>query len=297
MVELYKRIWAVTGRKQLVLIVLSLCVAALAALPLQFQKDIINGLSKAMEKQQLLLLCAGYLGVLAMSSGLKFAMNYRSAILGESVTRRIRNVIYSENFGPESDTSMQRGSLVTMIAAEAEEVGNFAGEAIALPLLQVGTLASVIIFVAISQPYLGLFILGIIVPQAIIVLALQKYVNEQVSRRVKVLRQATGLISTQKVKETQQAIVEDFNKIFETRRKIFKLKLSMKFAINLMQGVGVVGVLFLGGLMFINGNTDIGTVVASLTALTRVNEPWRALIAFYRKLSTVRVRFDLLVAQ
>jgi hypothetical protein len=32
-----------------------------------------------------------------------------------------------------------------MIAAEAEEVGNFAGEAIASPLLQVGTLACVII--------------------------------------------------------------------------------------------------------------------------------------------------------
>jgi ABC-type multidrug transport system fused ATPase/permease subunit len=108
MVELYKRIWAVTGRQQIVLIVLSLCLAALAAVPLQFQKDIINGLNEAMEKQQLLLLCVGYLCVLATSSGLKFAMNYRSAILSESVIKRIRNPIYSDAFDPESaEASLQ----------------------------------------------------------------------------------------------------------------------------------------------------------------------------------------------
>jgi len=297
MVEMYKRIWIATGRQQIASIILSLCVAALAAIPLQFQKDIINGLSDSMERQKLLYLCAGYLGVLAMSSGLKFAMNYRSAILSESVIRQIRNNIYSENFGPESETAIKRGSLVTMVAAEAEQVGSFAGDAIASPLLQVGTLASIVTFVAISQPYLGLFILGIIAPQAIIVLTLQKYVNRQVVQRVKLLRQTTGLISAQEVKEVQQVIVDDFNKIFETRRQIFKLKLSMKFAINLIQGVGTVGILLIGGLMFLKGLTDIGTVVASLTALTRINDPWRALIAFYRTLSTVRVRFDLLVAR
>lgn len=295
MLELYRRIWIATGQQQIILIVLSLLVAALAAIPLQFQKDIINGLSDAMQSQQLLMLCAGYLGVLALSSGLKFAMNYRSAVLSESVIRRIRNVIYEDNFGPQSDTDKEPGTLVTMIAAEAEEVGNFAGEAIASPLLQLGTLASVILFVAISQPYLGLFIIGIIMPQAMMVLMLQKYINRRVAQRVKVLRHSTGLISAQKVKEVQQKVLDDFDEIYEKRRQIFKLKLSMKFVINLIQGVGMVGILLIGGLMYLNGKTDIGTVVASLTALTRVNDPWRALIAFYRKLSTVRVKFDLLL--
>jgi hypothetical protein len=36
--------------------------------------------------------------------------------------------------------------------------------------------------------------------------------------------------------------------------------------------------------------------VAALSALQKVNEPWRGLITFYRQLSTVHVRFKLLVA-
>ncbi|MEM7464813.1 MAG: ABC transporter transmembrane domain-containing protein [Pseudomonadota bacterium] len=295
MVELYRRIWIVTGRQQIILIVLSLLVAALAAAPLQFQKDIINGLSESMQMQQLVLLCAGYMAVLALSSSLKFAMNYRSAILSEWVIKRIRNFIYEDNLGPESETDKARGTIVTMIAAEAEEVGNFAGEALATPLLQLGILVSVTLFVAVSQPYLGLFVVGVIVPQAVLVLTLQKFINRRVAQRVKVLRHSTGTISAQKVKEVQQAVIDDFNEIFETRRHIFKLKFSMKFAINLLQGAGIVGILLIGGIMFLDGKTDIGTVVASLTALAKVNDPWRALIAFYRNLSTVRVKFDLLV--
>lgn len=296
MIELYRRIWLVTSRQQMVLIVLSLCVATLAAVPLQYQKDIINGLSDGMEKQQLLWLCAGYLGVLTLGSSLKFAMNYRSAVLSESVIKRIRNVIYANNLGEGGEEKSDRGSLVTIVAAEAEQVGSFAGEAIASPLLQLGTLVSVVTFVAISQPYLALFIVGVIAPQALLVLTLQKFINSRVADRVKTLRHATGLISAQKIKEVQQAITDDFDAIFQTRKQIFKIKLSMKLAINLMQGMGIVGILMIGGLMYLDGKTDIGTVVASLSALTRVNDPWRGLIAYYRKLSTVRVRFDLLVA-
>ncbi len=54
MIELYRRIWVVTGRQQIILIILSLLVAALAAVPLQFQKGIINGLSESMQMQQML---------------------------------------------------------------------------------------------------------------------------------------------------------------------------------------------------------------------------------------------------
>ena len=71
----------------------------------------------------------------------------------------------------------------------------------------------------------------------------------------------------------------------------------MKFALNVINGLGTVGLLLIGGLLFMDGKTDIGSIVASLTALGRINDPWRELIAFYRQLSAVRVRFDLLVAR
>jgi hypothetical protein len=42
--ELYGAIWRVTGRQQLLLIALSVIVAALAAAPLKFQQLVINRL-------------------------------------------------------------------------------------------------------------------------------------------------------------------------------------------------------------------------------------------------------------
>jgi hypothetical protein len=51
----------------------------------------------------------------------------------------------------------------------------------------------------------------------------------------------------------------------------------------------------LGGWLVLRGETDVGTVVAALTGLTRIDRPWNNLIKFYRSLSTVMVRYGLLV--
>jgi hypothetical protein len=37
-------------------------------------------------------------------------------------------------------------------------------------------------------------------------------------------------------------------------------------------------------------------VVAALSGLARISEPWLALIAFYRDLSVVRIKYELLLA-
>ena len=73
-------------------------------------------------------------------------------------------------------------------------------------------------------------------------------------------------------------------------------KLSTKFVLNVITGIGTIGILTLGGLMVLDGETSIGIVVAALSGLTRVTEPWRELISFYRSLSATRIKFDLLVS-
>jgi hypothetical protein len=65
----------------------------------------------------------------------------------------------------------KKGTLVTMLAAEAESVGSFAGSAFASPLMALGTLVSVIAFILASQPWLGMLALAVVVPQAAIVVA------------------------------------------------------------------------------------------------------------------------------
>ncbi|MEP2532527.1 ABC transporter ATP-binding protein [Shimia sp.] len=298
MLNLYKRIWQHTGRSQVLLIVLSLIVAGLAAAPLRFQKDIINSLGPDLVLESLITMCVGYLGVIFASNVFKFLLNYRSSLLGERTIRFIRKRIYSQRFDPDVSQQRDMGTLTTIIAAEAEEVGRFAGVAIANPLLQIGTLISVISYIASTQPYLGGFLVLIVVPQAVVVLLLQARVNRRVRARTLILREATSAISVEQIdqmKGAQQGILDDFDEIFTTRRGIFRLKLSMKFAMNLLNGIGLIGILMIGGLLMMNGRSDVGTVVASIAALERISDPWRQLLNFYKELSSVRVKFDLIV--
>jgi ABC-type multidrug transport system fused ATPase/permease subunit len=81
--ELYGAIWRVTGRQQLLLIALSVIVAALAAAPLKSQELVINRLVEGGDIRRVAWLCAGLLGIMLLSAALKFPLNFRLSILGE----------------------------------------------------------------------------------------------------------------------------------------------------------------------------------------------------------------------
>ena len=296
--ELYRAVWRVTGREQVLLIGLSLLVAALAALPLKFQQQAVNSLVEHGEVSRLAWLCAGFLGAVLLSAVLKFALGLRLSAVGERVVLLIRKRLYA-NYVTDAVRDQlgtpQRGTLVAMLAAEAETVGAFSGAAISTPLVQVGTLVSVIGFIAVSQPWLGLLAVAVVVPQAAIVLGVQSRINLRVRDRVQALRDASDRISRSDLAREEEAVLADFHAIYETRRRIFFLKLSSKFALGAISVLGKVGTLFLGGWLVLQGQGDVGTVVASLTGLTRIEGPWRDLVSFFRAASTVRVKYAMLL--
>jgi ABC-type bacteriocin/lantibiotic exporter with double-glycine peptidase domain len=296
--DLYRAIWRVTSRQQIALIGLSLIVAALAAAPLKFQQLVVNSLVQGSDIRRIAWLCAGLLGVSLLSAALKFALNYRQSVLGERIVLLLRERLYT-NYVSDARTGAaatpKRGTLVTMLSAEAEAVGAFAGSAIASPLMQLGTLVSVIAFIFTSQPLLGVLALGVVVPQAVIVVAIQRRINQRVRERVQALRDASDRISESDLTRVEDAVVADFQGAFAARRRIFFLKLSSKFVLSAISVTGAVGILFLGGWLVLHGRTDVGTVVASLTGLTRIERPWRELVSFFRSASTVRVQYAMLV--
>jgi len=222
--DLYRVVWRITGRQQLLLIALSVIVAALAAAPLKFQQLVVNSLVEGGDISRVAWLCAGLLGVTLLSATLKFALNFRIAILGERIVLRLRERLYA-NYVTDATTGApdtpKRGTLVTMLAAEAESVGAFAGAAVASPLLQIGTLISVIAFILASQPWLGLLALGVVAPQAGIVVAMQSRINQRVRERVQALRDASDRISESDLAGVEDEVVADFRSVFGTRRRLF----------------------------------------------------------------------------
>jgi ABC-type bacteriocin/lantibiotic exporter with double-glycine peptidase domain len=298
MLELYRAVWRVTGREQPLLIFLSLLVAALAAAPLKFQQLVVNSLVGGGDLRRVAWLCAGFFAAVLLSAALKFALGLQLSVVGERVVLQIRQRLYANYVADalgDAENLPRRGTLVTMLAAEAEVVGSFAGAAIATPLLQLGTLVSVIAFIVVSQPWLGVLAVVVVVPQAAIVAAIQASINHRVRERVQALRDASDRISVSDLARVEDEVLADFRAIFATRRRIFFLKLSSKFALGAISALGKVGILFLGGWLVLEGRSDVGTVVASLTGLTRIDGPWRDLVSFFRSASTVRVKYAMLV--
>jgi len=85
-----------------------------------------------------------------------------------------------------------------------------------------------------------------------------------------------------------------FETIKHVRLRVFKLKFGLKFLISGMQSAGVFFLLFAGGIMVLDGTTEIGIVVAFISGLDRVLDLWRELIAFVRSTSAAKVQFDLI---
>lgn len=292
MIQLYTTIWRVSGGRQVLLILLSLAVAGLSAVPLSYQKDIINALTHAeITTASLFAMCAEMMGIILLSLSLKWLLSYRSGTLGEDIIRLLRKRLYTDNLNGKS---IPKGTLTTTISAEAEELGKFTGGAFSDPVVQLGTLVAVVGYIASSQPGLGVIALAMITPQVIIILSTQRKVNELVAKRVKILRGATNRIVNEDDGEYASAMEEEFDAIFETRRRMFIWKLSTKFVVSALNAVATVAVLVLGGWLVLQGRTDVGTVVAATMGLSRLQAPTSFLIAFYRQVSAARVKFELL---
>jgi len=76
---------------------------------------------------------------------------------------------------------------------------------------------------------------------------------------------------------------------------IVRLKFSMNFLMNLINHLEIVGAFLLGGWFILTGQTEVGTVVAFVSAVGRVNDPWGDLVNYFRDLTSIQVKYGLLV--
>jgi ABC-type multidrug transport system fused ATPase/permease subunit len=304
--ELYGYVWRSSASQQIILILLAIIAALLASAPLELQRHIINTLAGHEQAGRLLWLCAGYLIAALSIAGLKYTVNFKSAGLGEFMIRSLRQDIFlsfsplKPNETPEEMAKGKSGTLVTMISTQAEAVGKFVGDCISTPIVQAGTLFSVFSYMLYTEPRLGLVVLLIAVPQVLVVPTIQRRINTQVRERARALLRAGDLVvddmegSREADGSLGAAISEAFETIYSVRLRVFKLKFGLKFMVSGLQSIAVFILLFVGGIMVLHGKTEIGIVVAFISGLDRVVDPWRELIAFVRSTSAAKVQFDLI---
>jgi ABC-type multidrug transport system fused ATPase/permease subunit len=305
--ELYAYVWRMSALQQIVLIGLAISAAILATAPLELQRHIINTLAGHEKFERLGWLCGGYLIAALGIGGLKYVVNLKSAGLGEFMIRSLREeVLRSSLSSATSDATPEEnnksGALVTTISSQAEAVGKFVGDCISTPIVQVGTMLSVLSYMLYTEPRLGVVVLFIAVPQLFLVPMIQRRLNVHVRERAHTLVRVGELMVDPALRRPSSAgslgseIRKAFETIYRARLHVFRLKFGLKFLNSGLQSIAVFVLLFAGGIMVINGQTEIGIVVAFISGLDRVLEPWREMIAFVRSTSAARVQFDLMEA-
>ncbi len=195
-------------------------------------------------------------------------------------------------------TARVQGVEISLILGEPEDIGAFVGVVVSELVLDIGILLSVFGYMFFVQPLLALVCLAIFCPQLVFVPLMQRAINRRVSSRIAVLRQASAgvlLTGTHAVEKSLKQAMR-FAEVFQLNLGIVKLRYSMKFLMNLTHNVGRVVVLGVGGWYVINGQAEVGMIVAFISGLNNVRDPWGDLVNWYQDMMVTRAKYRVFVA-
>jgi len=292
---LLRYIAATTWLHQFPLVALTIAVFLLEVVPLELQRRVINDVSKHREYGAIVLICAAYLGAVGLQGSIKLGLNIYRAWVGERAKRSLRRRICAgETAG--ATFAQSRGTAVSMVVAEIEPIGNFIGASLSEPLLQTGILATVIAYIIHVDTLMGAVALALFAPQLVFVPLMQHAMNRRTGARVWLLRQiGAGVIARKAETHTLDPIDSArIDRVFHLNMGIFEFKFTMNFLMNLCSHLQIIAALLIGGWRVVQGDLEIGGVVAFISGIGRLNDPWGDLVNYFRDLSVTEVKFKLL---
>ena len=294
---LFGYIWKVSARQQLGLAGLSIVVFLLSAVPLELQRRIVNDAIARGATNAVLWLAAAYVAFALTEGGVKLGLNIYRARVSESAVRELRHGIgaVTANVALVEDRALAEGIEISMILSEAEPIGGFTGISVSEPLLQGGILLSVFGYLTYLEPWMALLSLAVLSPQIVFVPLIQRAISQRAEARIRTLREVSGEIVGAASGDAALAAAQDshIDRVFRINMGIFKLKFTMNFLMNLMHHLGVATVLGAGGWLAVQGRIEVGTVVAFVSGLAKVNDPWGDIVNWYREMVVVRMRYRL----
>ena len=294
---IFRYVFAVSWPHQIALVILTVVTFLLEVAPLEIQRRVVNDLVKERSFQSgrdfVRRLCRRR----SRSGCDQTRLNVYRGWVGENAIRDLRRHVLAylriarvAAPGPEA-----RGVGAAMIVGEVEPIGGFVGSSISEPLLQAGILLSVLAYIVHIDRWMAAAAFALFLPQLVFVPLMQGAINRRAGARVWVLRQLG--ISTV---DTRAASVERdmsdgkrIDRVLQLNMGIYKLKFSMNFLMNLCSHLQVVAALLIGGWMVHTDQLEVGGVVAFISAVGRLNDPWGDLVNYFRDLSITQVKYGL----
>ncbi|MGZ5907775.1 MAG: ABC transporter ATP-binding protein, partial [Reyranella sp.] len=125
-------------------------------------------------------------------------------------------------------------------------------------------------------------------PQMLFVPLMQQAINRRAGERITTLRKVSGDIV-----DTGVPADKGIERVFALNMGIYKIKYSMNMAMNLMYALAVAVALGVGGWLAVAGRIEVGTVVAVVSGLGKLNDPWGDLVNWAREWSVDSVKYRL----
>ncbi len=307
--QLYKRSlfsWVLTSNMKLqaILLVVIVITVATRVLPLELQKKIVNQAIGLKKLDLLFMYCAYYLGAVVLASGLKLVINTLQTYIGQESLADLRKQLYAHILTMPMSffRKASPGMVVSSLISEVANTGEFVGQAIAVPVTNLLTLLAFAGYLFYLNPLMAVISMALYPIAIIVIPALQKRANKANKQRVDVGRTLATMIG-----ETISGIHEvhsnaSFNlenkrygvmvdKLFKTRIVWNIYKYAIKVSNNFFQNLGPFVLFLVGGYLAINGQFDLGALVAFLSANEKLYDPWKELMDFYQVSQDAKVSY------
>ena len=255
-------------------------------------------------------LCGLFLVLVLINQGFKYIINVYKGLTGERMLRRLRYDLYGRvlRFPKGTFRNMSQGEIIPMITAEVEPLGGFIGDAYSQPAFQGGQLLVILGFLFAQDWRMAAAAVALYPLQLYIIPKLQRRVNLLGKERVRLVRQLSDRIGETvngvediHVHDTSRRERAEFSRrlgaIFTVRYKIYRQKFVIKFLNNFIQQLGPFFFYSIGGYLAINGQLEVGTLVAAITAHKDLAAPWKELLNYYQLQADARIKYEVVISQ
>ncbi len=264
-----------------------------------------------MEQAELLIsLSLIFLLLVVVNGVFKLVINTQKGKLGERMLRRLRYELADRvlRFPLSHLRKMKQAEVATMIKDEVEPLGGFIGDAFITPVFLGGQALTAMIFIVVQSLWLGLVAVTIVLAQAWIIPRLRRRILVLGKQRQITARQLAGRIAevmdgaieihANDTSNWERAdLVSRLGRIFHIRFEIYQRKFFVKFLNNFMSQLTPFIFYVLGGLLALNGELDIGALVAVIAAYKDLPGPIKELIDWDQSRLDVQIKYTQVIEQ
>lgn len=282
-----------TGKSQALACCLSVVATFLSLAPIELQRRMIDDAIGVGDAGLLLVLAAVYAASVIALQMVKLWLGVLQGWMSESAVAYTRSHLWRLRGGEADAINGEGRDIVSVLTTETEALGGFAGVGPSQFISNATMLLGALGYMFWVEPLVAIVGLALILPQALLAPVMQRRLNRLVAIRLRQMRRLTASIDRSEPPDEEEMRLRLKN-IFRNRMSFFWWKFLMKSALNFLNGIAPLGVIVAGGWLVISGGTTLGVIVAFVGGFSRLGDPIRQLIAFYREAAQAQVRHDMI---